>query len=67
MSELEKACREICSSCREANKMAIRGEKGHTIRWREDTNEFVHDFIKGEQFRHTFCYATALRIKHGRS
>ena len=47
--------------------MAIRGEKGHTIRWREDTNEFVHDFIKGEQFRHTFCYATALRIKHGRS
>ena len=63
---LERACRELCASCREANRMALRGEKGHTLRFRSDTDEWVHDFIKGETFDHRFCYATALRIKNGR-
>lgn len=47
--------------------MAIRGEKGHTLRFRDDTQEWVHDFINGGKFRHTFCYATSLRIKNGQS
>ena len=62
----ERACHEICASCREATRMAQRGEKGHTLRFREDTGEFVHDFVSHEKFSHTFCYATALRIKNGR-
>ena len=72
----ERACREICANCREANRMALRGEKGHTLRFRSDTAEWVHDFIKdtrknpsglaSSSFDHRFCYATALRIKNGR-
>jgi len=53
---------EICSSCREADRMAQRGEPGHTLRFRSDTGEYVHDFISHEKLSHTFCYATALRI-----
>jgi hypothetical protein len=64
IDSLEQACLEICTHCREAKRMSDRGEKGHTLRHRMDTNEWVHDFMKGSQFNHTFCYATALRTKN---
>ena len=45
--------------------MALRGAKGHTLRFRKDTSEWVHDFSNVTQFKHAYCQATPLRIKNG--
>jgi hypothetical protein len=56
---------EICLHCRRAAEMNQRGEKGHTLRHRNDTNEDVHDFIKAASVAHAYCLATPLRKKNG--
>lgn len=61
----DKACQELCTHCREAARMEERGEGGHKLRFRTDTQEWVHDFSRVTQFKHAFCYATPLRIKNG--
>jgi hypothetical protein len=69
MSPLEQACLEVCANCREAKRWEDSGRKGHTLRFRDDTQEWVHDFISdrgnGQTFDHRFCYATDLRKKNG--
>ena len=45
--------------------MNQRGEKGHTLRHRNDTNEDVHDFIKAASVAHAYCLATPIRKKNG--
>ena len=45
-------------------------KKQHRLRFRDDTQEFVHDFVKPtakdtSQFEHMFCQADALRKKYG--
>lgn len=69
-TELENACLEICPHCREAKRWADAGKKGHTLRFRDDTKEWVHDFVaaidvNGHHFDHRFCYATKLRNANG--
>lgn len=59
---LETACLELCWGCRQAKRMSDIGKKGHTLRFRDDTSEYVHDFVKDESFSHTYCLATKLRI-----
>jgi hypothetical protein len=65
-SEFEERCEKICANCRRAATMAAAGEKGHTLRYRKDTDEFVHDFWKGVMFSHAYCLATRLRNGNGR-
>lgn len=65
-TELEQACREICPYCREAKRWVDSKKKGHVLRKREDTGEFVHDFIEGERVQHSYCHATKLRNASGR-
>ena len=68
--KLEQMARDICPACRRAHRMDFNGEKGHTLRQRSDTKEWVHDFIKPTAkdtslFEHVFCQADALRKKYG--
>ena len=65
-TELEQVAREICPHCKRGYEMQLRGEKGHTLRFRDDTKEFVHDFIKAHYFEHCYCAATGLRKLNGR-
>jgi len=53
--EFESACRQTCPMC--AN--------GYLVRYREDTQEFVHDWGGKGQFSHQFCLATGLRKMYG--
>ena len=57
---------DLCPHCKRALEMLRRNEKGHTLRHRGDTNEDVHDFIKGATFEHAYCLATAARKTNGR-
>lgn len=75
-TEFEQLCRQTCVSCGKAHQMQVRDEKGHTLRYRSDTNEWVHDFVKkiplgtalkAEQIDHRYCLATKLRNERGRS
>lgn len=43
------------------------GQKGHALRYRHETQEWVHDFMKGAAFEHAYCVATPLRKANGRS
>lgn len=71
--DLEIAARAMCPHCERGFQMDQREEKGHTLRFRKDTQEWVHDFIKDtstetqkrEVFDHKFCQANELRKKHG--
>lgn len=66
-TEFEQAARELCPHCQRAYEMQVREEKGHALRFREDTQEWVHDFVKNNRggdgivFDHKFCQANALR------
>lgn len=66
-TELEQACRELCPHCREAKRWVDSKKKGHILRKRDDSNEWVHDFVTpiakdGLHVDHRFCQATKLRI-----
>ena len=71
-TEFEQLCRDVCEHCRRGYAMLLRHEKGHTLRFREDTQEWAHDFIKelptadGIVFDHQFCQADKLRKNRGR-
>jgi hypothetical protein len=45
--------------------MDAEGQKGHTLRQRSDTKEWVHDFKSGSTFSHGYCLATPLRNQNG--
>ena len=59
--EFEDECCRRCSHCYRARDMMKLGEKGHTLRFRDDTKEWVHDFIIAKCFSHFFCKANQLR------
>ena len=46
--------------------MEKRNEKGHTLRYRQETAEWVHDFVNKNSLKHGYCWATALRKQNGR-
>lgn len=61
--EFDRFCKDICPHCKQ----------GRTLRQRDDTYEFVHDFASGPVdprigrptgMGHAFCLATHFRIKH---
>ena len=62
-AELEKLAVQVCGYCYRAANMRARGEKGHTLRYRADTKEWVHDFVSGNTTTHVFCSATDWRKK----
>lgn len=37
---------------------------GNPPRFRGDSSEWVHDFVKGSQISHTFCLADGIRKKY---
>lgn len=56
--EFDAICRDICPHCKAEN----------IPRQREDTKEWVHDFIRemspvAKQFSHLFCLASHFRAK----
>jgi hypothetical protein len=67
--EFEDACCRTCPHCNAARDMAKLGQKGHMLRWRPDTREFVHDFVlvksdarfKGTELTHAYCRASLMR------
>ena len=65
-TEQEKAYLKLCPNCRKAKKMQEQGKTGHTLRKRRDTGEWVHDFVTGTTYSHTYCLATHLRNQNGR-
>ena len=56
---------DICPLCKKASDMEQRSEKGHTLRYRPETQEWVHDFINKSSITHGYCLATPLRKQHG--
>ena len=56
---------ETCPLCKKADEMEKRGDKGHTLRYRSETTEWVHDFINKTSMTHGYCWATALRKQNG--
>ena len=49
--EFEKQCQDKCAYCK----------AGATLRYRNDSNEFVHDYAKGGSFSHSICHAHDFR------
>ena len=58
-ADFNELCRTICPLC----------AKGVEVRYRPETNEYVHDNYKGNGFSHSLCLANGLRKKyqHGQS
>lgn len=53
--QLVEICGDTCPSCK----------AGAPLRRREDTGEYVHDFVIGTTgFSHSFCLASYLRNKY---
>lgn len=59
--EFEDECCRKCPHCYRARDMRKLGQLGHTLRWREDTREHVHDFANRTSLTHAYCQATLLR------
>ena len=65
-TEQEKSYLKFCPNCRKAKKMQEEGKTGHTLRYRSNTREWVHDFVTKTTYSHSFCLATQLRNQNGR-
>lgn len=65
VAEFDPACLKVCPQCRKAFQMSQDNRKGHVLRQRKDTKEFVHDFRHGSSFTHAYCDATPLRNANG--
>lgn len=68
--DLEQTARDICPHCQRAWEMQRLHKKGHTLRFREDTKEWVHDFVKQSApdtnlFEHVYCQASEMRKANG--
>jgi hypothetical protein len=53
-AELNDLCRIICPLC----------AKDADMRYRPETQEYVHDVITGTTVLHSICWATGLRKKY---
>lgn len=60
--ELEQKAQELCPHCKRA---AQPGTVTHTLRFREDTQEWTHNFVSGPGFSHSYCAASELRKANG--
>ncbi len=49
--EFDQICKATCPQC----------ASGRAVRFRDDTQEWVHDMTVGSGFSHTFCLATGVR------
>ena len=72
--EFEDECCRKCPYCYRGRDQQKLGVKGHTLRYRDDSQEFVHDFrkditvnggAKAETFEHYYCLATVMRKDRG--
>ena len=64
--EFEDECCRQCPHCYQARDMMKLGEKGHTLRFRTDTREWVHELRKAEnkvteRITQAYCQADLLR------
>jgi len=59
--EFEDECCRRCAHCYRARDMLKLGKSGHTLRFRGDTKEWVHDFVEDYRRTHAFCQADQLR------
>jgi len=64
LTDFELECMRVCTHCRKAKEMEEAKQPGHSLRYRKDTGEWVHDFVRGEMFQHVYCVATPLRKTH---
>ncbi len=53
-AEFDDLCRVVCPSC----------ARDVPLRFRIDSQEYVHDEKKGTSFAHSICWATGLRKKY---
>ena len=69
--EFEDECCRRCPHCNRARDMMKLGESGHTLRYRDDTREWIHEWrkklgdssmpIAAMQLTQTMCQANQLR------
>lgn len=52
--QAQQICKEVCSEC----------GKGSDPRRRDDTGEYIHEFVNGVAYSHRLCLATNFRNLH---